>query len=93
MKILKYIKYRMQGMIKLEAYYNMAINNECTFEEYKKVFDRRMKQINKKFKDKEYGNSYKDVTFEEFEEFDVKAGEANVSDKRNSRHKRKANRT
>lgn len=90
MKILKYIKYRMQGMYKLEAYYNMAINNECTFEEYKKMFDRRMKQINKKFKDSEVGNTYKDVTFEEF---DVKAGEANVSDKRNSRHKRKVNRT
>ena len=90
MKILKYIQYRMQGMTKLETYYNMAINNECTFEEYKKMFDRRMKQINKKFKDKEYGNSYKDVTFEEFE---VKEGETNVSNKRNSRHKRKTNRT
>ena len=47
MKKLKYIKYRMQGMTKLETYYNMAINNECTFEEYKKMFDRRMKQIKK----------------------------------------------
>ena len=91
MKILKYIKYRMQGMTKLETYYNMAINNECTFEEYKKMYDRRMKQINKKFKDREYGNTYKDVTFEEFE---VKAGEKkDVSDKRNRVHKRKANRT
>lgn len=86
---LKYIKYRMQGMTKIETYFNMAINNECTFEEYKKMFDRRMKQI-KKFKDREYGNIYKDVTFEEFE---VKAGEKDVSDKRNSRYKRKANRT
>ena len=28
-----------------------------------------------------------------FEEFEVKVGEKDVSDKRNSRHKRKANRT
>ena len=80
----------MQGMTKLEKYYNMAINNECTFEEYKKMFDRRMKQINKKFKNSEYGNTYKDVTLEEF---DIKAGEKDVSDKRNRVHKRKANRT
>lgn len=90
MKILKYIKYRMQGMTKLETYYNMAINNECTFEEYKKMFDRRMKQINKKFKDREYGNTYKDVSFEEF---NIKGGESNVSDKRTKLYKRKANRT
>lgn len=50
MKILKYIKYCMQGMTKLETYYNMAINNECTFEEYNKMFDRRMKHINKNLK-------------------------------------------
>lgn len=86
MKILKYIKYRMQGYTKEETYFNMAINGYCTFEDYNKMFDRRMKQI-KKFKDSEYGNTYKDVTF------DVKAGDRNVSDKRNSRHKRKANRT
>ena len=57
MKILKYIKYRMQGMTKLEIYYNMAINNECTFEEYQKMFDRRMKQINKKFKNRKAFNN------------------------------------
>lgn len=90
MKILKYIEYRMQGYTKEETYYKMAYNNECTFEEYKKMFDSRMKQINKKFKDSKYGNTYKDVTIEEF---DVKAGETNVSNKRTSRHKRKANRT
>ena len=44
MKILKYIKYRMQGMTKLETYYNMAINNECTFEEYKKFYDFKVKE-------------------------------------------------
>lgn len=43
MKILKYIKYRMQGMTKLETYYNMAINNECTFEEYYKMFYKKVK--------------------------------------------------
>ena len=64
MKILKYIKYRMQGMTKLETYYNMAIRNECTFEDYNKMFDKK-----------------------------VKAGEKDVSDKRNRVHKRKANRT
>lgn len=90
MKILKYIKYRMQGMTNLETYYNMAINNECTFEEYKKMFDRRMKQMNKNLKDREYGNTYKDASFEEF---NIKAGESNVSDKRTKLHKRKANRT
>lgn len=90
MKILKYIQYRMQGHTKEETYYKMACNNECSFEEYKKMFDRRMKQINKNLKDKEYGNSYKYVTFEDFE---VKAGEKDVSDKRNRVHKRKANRT
>lgn len=64
MKILKYIKYRMQGLTKEEAYMKMAIHNYCTFEEYNKMFDKK-----------------------------VKAGEKDVSDKRNSRHKRKANRT
>lgn len=64
MKILKYIKYRMQGMTKEQAYYKMSCNNECTFEEYNKMFDKK-----------------------------VKAGEKDVSDKRTSRHKRKANRT
>lgn len=52
MKILKYIKYRMQGMYKLEAYYNMAINNECTFEEYKKMFDKKVKRGEKDVSDK-----------------------------------------
>ena len=51
MKILKYIKYRMQGYNKYEAYNIMIIKYECTFEEYQKMYDRRMKQINKKFKD------------------------------------------
>ena len=64
MKILKYIKYRMQGLTKQEAYMKMACNNECTFDEYNKMFDKK-----------------------------VKAGEINVSNKRNSRHKRKVNRT
>lgn len=64
MKILKYIQYRMEGYTKEETYYKMAYNNECTFEEYKKMFDKK-----------------------------VKAGEKNVSNKRISRHKRKANRT
>lgn len=64
MKILKYIKYRMQGYTKEETYYNMAIRNECTFEEYKKMYDKK-----------------------------VKVGEINVSNKRNSRDKRKVNRT
>ena len=90
MKILKYIKYRIQGMTRLETYYNMAINNECTFEEYQKMFNRRMKQINKKFKNSRYGNTYKDVIIEELE---LKAGETNVKNERTSRHKRKANRT
>lgn len=43
MKILKYIKYRMQGYNKYEAYNIMSINNECTFEEYKKMFDKKVK--------------------------------------------------
>lgn len=90
MKILKYIKYRMQGMTKLETYYNMAINNECTFEEYQKMFNRRMKEIDKKFKNIKYGNTYKDVIIEELE---LKAGETNVKNERISIHKRKANRT
>lgn len=64
MKILKYIQYRMQGYTKEETYYKMAIRNECTFEEYNKMFDKK-----------------------------VKVGEINVSNKRNRRHKRKANRT
>ena len=64
MKILKYIKYRMQGYTKEETYYKMAYNNECTFEEYNKMFDNK-----------------------------VKEGETNVSNKRTSRYKRKANRT
>lgn len=64
MKILKYIKYRMQGYTKEETYYNMAINGYCLFKEYKNFYDKK-----------------------------VKAGEKNVSNKRISRHKRKANRT
>ena len=64
MKILKYIQYRMQGLTKKEAYMKMAIRNECTFEEYNKMFDKK-----------------------------VKEGETNVSNKRNSLHKRKTNRT
>lgn len=43
MKILKYIKYRMQGLTKEESYMKMACNNECTFEEYKKFFDKKVK--------------------------------------------------
>ena len=64
MKILKYIQYRMQGHTKEETYNKMAYNSECTFEEYKKFYDKK-----------------------------VKVGEINVSNKRNSRHKRKVNRT
>lgn len=37
MKTLKYIKYRMQGLTKEEAYMKMAIRNECTFEDYNKI--------------------------------------------------------
>lgn len=44
MKILKYIKYRMQGLTKEESYMKMAINNECTFEEYLKMFDKKVKE-------------------------------------------------
>lgn len=44
MKILKYIQYRMQGYTKEEIYYKMAYNNECTFEEYKKMFDKKVKE-------------------------------------------------
>ena len=43
MKIVKYIQYRMQGLNKEEAYMKMAINNECTFEEYNKMFDKKVK--------------------------------------------------
>ena len=64
MKILKYVKYRMQGYTKEETYYNMAINGYCTFKEYKNFYDKK-----------------------------VKEGETNVSNKRNSLHTRKANRT
>ena len=65
MKILKYIKYRyIEGHTKEETYNKMTYNSECTFEEYKKFYDKK-----------------------------VKAGEINVSNKRNSRHKRKVNRT
>lgn len=65
MKILKYIKYRyIEGHTKEETYYKMACNSECTFEEYKNFYDKK-----------------------------VKAGEKDVSDKRNSRYKRKTNRT
>lgn len=44
MKILKYIKYRMQGMTKEESYYNMAINGYCNFNEYKKFYDKKVKK-------------------------------------------------
>ena len=64
MKILKYIKYRMQGYTKEETYFNMAINGYCSFKEYKRFYDKM-----------------------------VKAGEINVSNKRNSRDKTKVNRT
>ena len=43
MKIVKYIKYRMQGYNKYEAYNIMAIRNECTFEEYNKMYDKKVK--------------------------------------------------
>ena len=52
MKILKYIKYRMQGMTKAETYYKMACNNECTFEEYKKMFDKKVMVGEKDVSDK-----------------------------------------
>ena len=45
MKILKYIKYRMQGLTKEEAYMKMARNNECTFEEYNKMFDKKVRKV------------------------------------------------
>ena len=64
MKILKYIKYRMQGYNKYESYNIMVVKFECTFEEYKKMYDKK-----------------------------VKDGEIDVSNKRNSLHTRKANRT
>lgn len=45
MKILKYIKYRyIEGYTKEQAYYKMACNNECTFEEYKKMYDKKVKE-------------------------------------------------
>ena len=52
MKKLKYIKYRMQGYTKEETYYKMACNNECTFEEYKKMFDKKVKVGEKDVSDK-----------------------------------------
>lgn len=33
----------MQGLTKEESYMKMACNNECTFEEYKKFFDKKVK--------------------------------------------------
>lgn len=81
MKILKYIKYRMQGYTKEETYFNMAINGYCTFEEYKRFYDFKVKNSNKK--------SIYNSLYGKF----VKAGEKDVSDKRNRGHKRKANRT
>lgn len=81
MKILKYIKYRMQGHTKEETYYKMACNNECSFEEYKKFYDKKVKNGNKK---SIFNSLYGKI---------VKAGETNVSNKRTSRHKRKTNRT
>lgn len=52
MKILKYIQYRMQGLTKEESYMKMAIRNECTFEEYKKMFDKKVKVGEKDVSDK-----------------------------------------
>lgn len=44
MKILKYIQYRMQGLTKEEAYMKMVTHNYCTFEEYKKMYDKKVKE-------------------------------------------------
>lgn len=82
MKILKYIKYRyIEGYTKEETYFKMACNNECSFDEYKNFYDKKVR-----YKDKKslFNSLYGKM---------VKEGETNVSDKRNSRHKRKANRT
>lgn len=82
MKILKYIKYRyIEGHTKEETYYKMACNNECSFEEYKRFYDMKIKNRDKK---SIYNSLYGKM---------VKAGERNVSNKRNSIHKRKTNRT
>lgn len=79
MKILKYIKYRyIEGHTKEETYYKMACNNECSFEEYKRFYDFKVKNRDKK---------------SIFNSLYGKGGEKDVSDKRNSRYKRKANRT
>lgn len=81
MKILKYIQYRMQGYTKEETYFKMACNNECSFEEYKRFYDFKVKNRDKK---SIYNSLYGKM---------VKEGETNVSDKRNRGHKRKTNRT
>lgn len=81
MKILKYIKYRIQGHTKEETYYKMACNNECSFKEYKRFYDSKIKNRDKK---SIYNSLYGKM---------VKEGETNVSNKRNSIHKRKTNRT
>ena len=82
MKILKYIKYRyIEGHTKEETYYKMACNNECSFEEYKRFYDMKIKNRDKK---SIYNSLYGKM---------VKEGETNVSDKRNRGHKRKTNRT
>lgn len=52
MKILKYIKYRMQGYNKYEAYNIMVVKFECTFEEYKKMFDKKVKEGERNVSDK-----------------------------------------
>lgn len=80
MKKLKYIKYRMQGYTKEETYFNMAINGYCSFKEYKRFYDIKVKNRDKK---SIFNSLYGKM---------VKAGEKDVSDKRNRVHKRKANR-
>ena len=52
MKILKYILYRMQGYNKYEAYNIMALKFECTFEEYNKMFDKKVKEGERNVSDK-----------------------------------------
>lgn len=53
MKILKYIKYRyIEGHTKEESYYKMACNNECSFEEYKNFYDKKVKEGERNVSDK-----------------------------------------
>lgn len=44
MKILKYIKYRMQGLTKEESYIKMVYNNECSFEEFENYYNKKVKK-------------------------------------------------